>query len=414
MTMYNLKSINLEDLNSYKNKNVEFIVFGAGAHGYIASNALKNLNIKIKYIFDNNKQRVGNYLNKDKIVRPNNQLINLETPVLIASVYPEAMFDQLNDLGFKNIFLCENLYNYYLSTNPTFIHEESGSLKSTQDIQREIDLYNLEVRRFSINSIDDYFEIKSLDLVVTERCTLKCQDCSNLMQYYTRPKNADINVMLDSLSNLLSNVDRINEYRIIGGEPFIHNEMDVLLEFIKNTKKFLRVVVYTNATIIPKESTFNLLKEINAFVDISNYGDLSRNFKKFTSMLDFYKIDYSAKELKWTDSGRILEKPHKSKKYVKDLFRNCCTRDVFTLMHGKLFHCPFSANLAELMDYELKQNDFIDLYTDKQNLNRKTLSEFCFKKSFLEACYLCKGRDYSTPYIPVALQTKKPLNIPKI
>ena len=92
MTIYNLKSINLEDLNSYKNKNVEFIVFGAGAHGYIASNALKILGIKIKYIFDNSKHRVGNYLNKDKIVKPNNQLINLEVHHLLTAVAHSDVF----------------------------------------------------------------------------------------------------------------------------------------------------------------------------------------------------------------------------------------------------------------------------------------------------------------------------------
>ena len=28
------------------------------------------------------------------------------------------------------------------------------------------------------------------------------------------------------------------------------------------------------------------------------------------------------------------------------------------------------------------------------------------------ACYYCNGRDFSTPYIPVAQQTRKPIEVP--
>lgn len=413
MQIKNLRSIDLEELDKYREEKNDFVIFGAGSHGYIASNALESLKINVKYIFDNSKQRIGKQIKNIEIVRPNNKSVNLDMPVLIASVYPEAMYDQLINLGFKNIFLCDLLYDYYLSKTPTFVHEESGILKSTQDIKREVDLYNLEIRRFKFQATNNNLEIKSLDLVVTERCTLKCQDCSNLMQYYTRPKNADMDNLINSLTNLLDNVDRINEYRIIGGEPFIHRELDKLLSFLMETKNFLRIVVYTNATIMPKDSTLNLLKDLNAFIDISNYGDLSRNFKCLTKELEKKNIDYSAKELKWTDSGRILEKPHSSQDYVKKLFKNCCTRDVFTIMHGKLYHCPFSANLAELIDYKNKDRDFINLISEKEKINREKLSNFFFNKSYLEACFLCNGRDYSTPYIPVAKQTQKPLNIPK-
>ena len=29
--------------------------------------------------------------------------------------------------------------------------------------------------------------IRSVDVVITEKCTLKCKDCANLMQYYQNP-----------------------------------------------------------------------------------------------------------------------------------------------------------------------------------------------------------------------------------
>ncbi len=33
---------------------------------------------------------------------------------------------------------------------------------------------------------NNILNVKHLDLVLTEKCSLKCKDCSNLMQYYAK------------------------------------------------------------------------------------------------------------------------------------------------------------------------------------------------------------------------------------
>ena len=35
---------------------------------------------------------------------------------------------------------------------------------------------------------DESLHLKCIDIVVTEKCSMKCKDCSNLMQYYERHK----------------------------------------------------------------------------------------------------------------------------------------------------------------------------------------------------------------------------------
>ena len=41
--------------------------------------------------------------------------------------------------------------------------------------------------------------IVRLDIVLTECCTLRCRDCSNLMQYYEKPENLDPEEVISSL-----------------------------------------------------------------------------------------------------------------------------------------------------------------------------------------------------------------------
>ena len=60
--------------------------------------------------------------------------------------------------------------------------------------------------------------MRSIDLMITTRCSLKCESCSNLMQYYVDPKNTDYENILQSLNILSQNVDEIAEFRIIGDE----------------------------------------------------------------------------------------------------------------------------------------------------------------------------------------------------
>ena len=61
--------------------------------------------------------------------------------------------------------------------------------------------------------------LNSIDLVLTEKCSLKCKDCSNLMQYYAKPVDEDFDTLINSIDKILSNVGFIREIRIIGGEP---------------------------------------------------------------------------------------------------------------------------------------------------------------------------------------------------
>ena len=59
-----------------------------------------------------------------------------------------------------------------------------------------------------------------LDVVITECCTLKCRNCSNLMQYYKTPANLDADEVISSLSRILKAV-RVERLKILGGEPFV-------------------------------------------------------------------------------------------------------------------------------------------------------------------------------------------------
>ena len=76
----------------------------------------------------------------------------------------------------------------------------------------------------SINKI--YFDqsktyLRSLDIVITTKCSMKCESCANLMQYYKNAASTDERI-LEAVKKVSDNVDHISEYRIIGGEPLMN------------------------------------------------------------------------------------------------------------------------------------------------------------------------------------------------
>ena len=116
----------------------------------------------------------------------------------------------------------------------------------------------------------------------------------------------------------------------------------------------------------------------------------------------------------WTDSGK-LKYQNASEEELIEKFNNCCMIDKTTILNGKLYRCPFSANAHNLNAIPHNKDDVVDLGDDSKTIDEiKIAVEKLHKnKKYLEACKHCNGRDHLAPKIKPAIQTKKPLSIPK-
>ena len=107
------------------------------------------------------------------------------------------------------------------------------------------------------------------------------------MQYYERPQNSDLNLMFKTLDKFMSCLDSLYEFRVLGGDPFMNKELHKTIEKLKSYKNAQNIVVYTNATIIPKNENFECLKDDKITIEITNYGkDLSRKHDELVELLN--------------------------------------------------------------------------------------------------------------------------------
>lgn len=251
----------------------------------------------------------------------------------------------------------------------------------------------------------------SLDCVITEKCSLKCYHCSNLMAYYAKPENYNVNEVMNELDTLLKFVDRLFELRLIGGDVFMNKDWDVLLKYALDHPKIDRITFYTNGTIIPQRNKLSLLSNERVLIQISDYGELSRNLDQLIAVCNENQIWHRVTPIDtWTDCSSI-HKHHRPTEENDELFRRCCTSNVTTLQKGKLFRCPYAANAFHLGAVVDSSDDYVDIL-EPELLNdieatKITIRDYLVLRQAIPICDYCDGRIPGVNEIPPAEQTKE-------
>ena len=396
-----------EILQSNPNQNI--ILFGAAAIlGKLAYHAFKNLGVDIKGFYDSDDRKQGTLFCNKRILNEKelSELPN-DTAFFISNQYIKSVTTFLKQKNFHNIFDCMELLE---NTDFSKIKMDFNQYQHNA-IQREIAHHKHACEKYYDNA-KDVLNLKAMDIVVTERCSMKCRDCSNLMQYYVRPQNAEINKMFKSLDRLMNSIDWLYEFRVLGGDPFMNKEVYKIINKLVEYNNVNYVVIYTNATIMPKNENFECLKNKKIILDITNYGSkLSRKHDELIKILKENNINHRSKfPDDWTDSG-TLKYYDRSKEELQRVFDNCCMSDITTLMKGVLYRCPYAANATTLNAVPFKEEEVVNLNNEKYNLEtlRNKIRNFNKSNKPLTACSYCGGRDFKTRKIEAAVQTKKPL-----
>tara|TARA_B100000768_G_C11275691_1_gene375826 strand:- start:523 stop:1833 length:1311 start_codon:yes stop_codon:yes gene_type:complete len=412
------------------------IIRGAGTLGKIAINALYKLNIKVDYFWEDDPKKQGlKYCDIDVLDTDQISKIAKNANIFLASNYFAVIIPQIKKLELNNIFNVFELikktdFKDIISSTDKEIHN-FGEVKRFPfnqrpiEIERVLDTHHTSLQTQNSQAFNDdglgKLNIKYIDLVITERCSMKCVDCSNLMQYYKNPRNSTFEEVKKSVEVTMSSIDYLSEFRVIGGEPFMNKDIGRIIDLLKTFKNLSRIIIYTNATIVPKNETLKSLIHKKVSLDITRYETHKHsinNHEKLMDVLKENKINYITHTAdRWTDSGRV-KKYERTENELQSLFHNCCVGDILSILNGKLYRCPFSANAHNINAIPYNEKDIIDLLDEniKGDVMRKKIEKLYTRKDrkeYLTACKFCKGRDLNTPEIPAGLQTKVILENPK-
>ena len=395
-----------QTIDAIRSAGQPLVIFGASIVGELLLRICRREQLAVDCFCDNDTHKTGQALGGIEVLDAKTLRTKYEDAVfLISAADIGDVIDQLHHQGYSKWFAGGLLLGD--------VDLAEGELSAPADFVEYTVGACITCHENYLNP--DKVFLRSVDVIVTERCSLKCRDCANLMQYYSQPRNCDTEELLRSIDALCRCVDQINEFRVIGGEPFMNKDWHVAVKRCLNEPKVKRVVIYTNGTIIPRDEHVEVLKNDKVLVMATDYGALSKRIEGLIDMLAHHHIAYyRLKAGRWSDCSRIARHGRDPERQ-KAIFRACCVHNLTTLSDGKLYRCPFAANADRLGAVPTFAGELVVLphaVEEPQDLaeTRKRIRAFLLGKEYLEACDYCEGRSYGAPEIPPAVQTEKPLH----
>lgn len=378
-------------------KEEPIIVYGASVYGELAYVALKQMGYKPDYYCDRSKYR-EEYLGI-KVIKPEVLAEMKKANVIIASAdFFGEIKASLEKTG------CENLFDM---TEMLKIE-----LPKEQLSNRALEMYDNRQHYMDVvrSQADEKLIFNRIQYVVTEKCSLKCKDCSHLIQYYQHPQNIELSKYKSAFDYLLALVDSIAELRILGGEPFLNADMGDVIEWYHDNEKIQSISVYTNGTIVPNVRIMKALQKNKVKVHISNYGINEKKIEKVTKVFDEYRIKYFVRKYDaWQDAGGVEFRGYTLEK-KKAIFSECFERKCFTFFRGKLYGCPRAAHAMNLKAMPEIEEDYVDFFggngTEEEMIDKLRGLQ---RHLWMETCNYCDGLNNHMQSIPAGEQISEPI-----
>lgn len=242
----------------------------------------------------------------------------------------------------------------------------------------------------------------SVCLIMTTVCNLNCDACLNFNPYNKHQKHEELEVLKGTIDCYFRSVDYVKYFACSGGEPLLYPYLDELLDYIGDNyaNKFYYLGVSTNGTIVPKDSTCELLKKYNFKLLVEDYSTYVEKSKmivpQIIEKLNDYGISYGCnigEDGYWIDFAPFeTDNSHMSEEELIE-YRRCCGVPYRNLKNGKLYSCNYASFAMTAGIQSEEENDWYDLSIYEKE-NDKILMEFIMgytEKGYVDFCKHCAG-----------------------
>lgn len=256
-----------------------------------------------------------------------------------------------------------------------------------------------------------------LNVMITERCTLRCRDCANLMQYYRHPVNRDADAVMADVDALLRCVDYVHDLQIIGGEPLVHPGFADIAVHAASRPGVRNVGIYTNGTLVPTDGQLDALADAGIYFSLSDYGSYSRNKDRLVEALERRKMRWHFfRQDRWF-RWRLSGKRNLGADALRKMLAACRNARCLTLLDGRLYRCEHAANAERLGVAPDDAGNYLDLRpimdgSGDPELAGQRLWSFMYELATLPACDYCFGGGRDSETVEPAIQAAEPLPLP--
>ncbi|MBE5916375.1 MAG: radical SAM protein [Pseudobutyrivibrio ruminis] len=284
-------------------------------------------------------------------------------------------------LGYKRETIRTTTKQHYLLDA---VGEEVERYCHINEIEKESSSYHEYYAKILADIEDDSkIVIPRVVVQLTQKCTLKCKGCNNLMPKFTAPKHFNKSRIIKDINSLSDKVDRIMVMELLGGEPFLYPDLVTILEQLRKMAKIDRIELTTNGTIVPSERVLEQLKKNKVLVRVSKYPKSTR-LNELINRLKNNEIKFEIlDELIWHDSNDTMARQMTPYEELMTNYKCASPKVCKTLSNGKLYLCARAAALYDLGICK-DENNFVDItLCDREKLKsfslfpRGTVCNYC-------------------------------------
>ena len=254
-------------------------------------------------------------------------LVNIGIPFFVArKLVNDIKLFEIEDMNLKKeISACK--------------HQYKSTLKKYYLYHNIVSNRELLATDITVNSAEKLEDFHQMTLVVTDRCTLKCEKCSAFTYRYVHPQDVPYEKMMKDFSRCLECIDYLNTLVIVGGETLLYKDLVTLLYACENNPRIVRVFIPTNGTVLPGEELLKAMAECNVQVMISSYNVSQNRGRELELLLLNHGIEviYRQDEF-WSDLADCSYKEY-SEEEVKNSFTTCQGRTCWNFKNGILSPC---------------------------------------------------------------------------
>lgn len=249
-------------------------------------------------------------------------------------------------------------------------------------------------------------------ICVTERCTLHCKKCAHACNKVDiQSRDMELDVAKKSADFFFRFVDIVQEFVLIGGEPFLYKNLEEVAEYIGNRYRD-KIQIYsitTNGTILPSDRMIELCKKYRITIRVSDYSGTNPKLKPLYE--SFYRkaretelIVWSTNaEESWYDYGFGEFRRRDDPKTLIDAFDRCHT-ECREIRGSRYYYCVMARSVSDNLGLNIGEKDYLEL----DGLNDKAIffefEQGYSQKGYLSFCAHCRGADAEQFLIPAAEQ----------
>jgi len=229
-------------------------------------------------------------------------------------------------------------------------------------------LLQKQCKQQNLNAFTDELVFPLATFVVNQKCTLSCTHCGQYINHYQ--KKDRVNFLLEAIKSdidkMFNAVDVIGYVSIIGGEPFMHAQLDAVIDHVLGKPNFGVIGITTNGVCdISDEFLYKYKESGKVRIIFSDYTRaLSENqeklFNKNVQKVKDVGISYTVGEPIWETPVSLrklgLTKDEKIQKKLNCNAINTCK----TIQNGVYYPCTTTAGIGShhMEDFS---NDWVKL-----------------------------------------------------